>query len=80
MGIFLLILIEMVLMPAYVRSGNTQKLIDVENLHLQVALPRLDSEGLRGVVVDTVLTNDVIPNTIINQYPKPYSFHVFFVI
>ena len=74
MGILLLILMETVLMPIYVRSGNTQKLIDVQNLHLQVALTRLDSEGLRGVVVDTVLTNGAIPNTIIAQYPKPYSF------
>ena len=73
-GILLLILMEAVLMPIYVRSGNIQKLIDVQNLHLQVALTRLDSDGFRGVVVDTALTNDAIPNTIISQYPKPYSF------
>ena len=68
MGILLLILMETVLMPIYVRSGNTQKLIDVQNLHLQVALTRLDSEGLRGVVVDTVLTNNAIKKRVKNIY------------
>ena len=36
MGILLLILMETVLMPIYVRSGNTQKLIDIENLHYKL--------------------------------------------
>ena len=60
-------------MPAYVRSNDSRKLINVQNLDMTIALARLNSHGFRGIIEDTVLTNDLLPNTIIDQYPDPYS-------
>ena len=64
---------ETFLMPAYVRFGQTRNLIDVKDLPLTVALSRLHSEGFKGIIEDTMLTNLVSPNFIIDQFPQPDS-------
>ena len=69
----ILLIMETILMPAYVRFGQTRYLIDLKDLPLEIALSRLHSEGFKGIVEDTVLTNLVTPNNIIDQFPLPDS-------
>jgi serine/threonine-protein kinase len=71
--IIALILFETVIMPFYVRQGKSKKLIDVTSLDVRSALIMIRTSGFRGVVSDTIYTDQVEPNTVLDQYPKPGS-------
>ncbi len=70
-GLLLLLFADAVLMPAYVRHDQSRYLINVRNRSLDRALALLRSEGFKAVIGDTVYTNRIEPNTVIEQYPKP---------
>jgi beta-lactam-binding protein with PASTA domain len=62
---------DAVVMPAYVRHNQSRYLVNVERRPLTEALARLRAEGFKGVVSDTLYTNDTEPNTVVDQYPRP---------
>ncbi len=71
--IIALILLEAVIMPFYVRQGKSKELIDVTSLDVRSALIMIRTSGFKGVVSDTIYTDQVEPNIVLDQYPKPGS-------
>ncbi|MEE9190435.1 MAG: PASTA domain-containing protein [Candidatus Neomarinimicrobiota bacterium] len=68
---FLVILFEIVLMPLYVRHNQSRYLMDITYKSLMDATEILELEGFQIIVSDTVYTNDLAPNTVVDQFPKP---------
>lgn len=71
--IIALVLMETLVMPFYVRQGKSRELIDVTSLDVKSALIMIRTSGFRGVVSDTIYTDQVAPNTVLDQFPKPGS-------
>jgi len=67
------ILIETIIMPFYVRHGKSKELVDVTSLDLKSAMIMIRTSGFKGVVTDTIYTNEVEPNIVLDQHPEPGS-------
>lgn len=65
------LLLETVLMPLYIRSDQEFVLVNVQQRPLYQAEQILRSEGFKSVVEDTVYSNYVPTNTVVDQFPKP---------
>jgi serine/threonine-protein kinase len=60
-------------MPFYVRHGKSKKLVDVTSMDLKSAMIMIRTSGFKGVVTDTIYSNEVEPNIVLDQHPKPGS-------
>ncbi|RMF07955.1 MAG: PASTA domain-containing protein [Candidatus Neomarinimicrobiota bacterium] len=69
-GVFL-VLMELFIMPWYTRQGQERYLVNVKERPLKKALAVLESEGFRGVVYDTLFTNNQESNLVVDQFPAP---------
>ncbi len=70
-SISVILLMDQVVMPLYVRHGQSITLQDVTNMPLDKATRRLATMGLEVIIQDSV-TNPVLPpNTVMEQNPKP---------
>ena len=56
-GALLILIIDWVVMPLYIRKGKTVRLIDVKNKTLDRAILELSSEGFKSMVFDTLYTS-----------------------
>ena len=64
-------LIDMVIMPAYVRRGEGRYMVNVIGKSLKHSKKILSSEGYKNLVSDTLYTGLYEPGTIVDQYPAP---------
>ena len=69
-GALLILIIDWVVMPLYIRKGKTVRLIDVKNKTLDRAMLELSSEGFKSMVFDTLYTSEIDPQIVIDQYPS----------
>ena len=69
-GDLLILIIDWVVMPLYIRKGKTVRLIDVKNKTLDRAMLELSSEGFKSMVFDTLYTSEIDPQIVIDQYPS----------
>ncbi len=69
--LIVIILFELVIMPFYVRHGQSKKLIDVTAMDIKSAMIMIKTSGFRGTVTDTIYTSDIEPNIVLDQHPKP---------
>jgi len=67
------ILLESVIMPFYVRHGKDRELVDVTSMDVKSAMIMIRTSGFKGAVTDTIYTNEVEPNIVLDQHPKPGS-------
>jgi len=67
----ILLLLEIIVMPLYVRQNKSQYLIDVTYKSLNQAQQILRNEGFKVVVNDTLYSSDFEPNTVVDQFPRP---------
>lgn len=67
------ILFESVIMPFYVRHGKSREMVDVTSIDVKSAMIMIRTSGFKGVVSDTIYTNEVEPNIVLDQHPKPGS-------
>ncbi len=65
------LLLETVIMPLYIRSDQEYSLANVQQRPLYQAQQILKSEGFKSIVEDTIYSNYVPANTVVDQYPKP---------
>ena len=65
----IILIFDWFIMPSYVRQDKTLIVTDITGKNLNRALIELETEGYKGVVYDTVYTADVIPQTVVDQYP-----------
>lgn len=66
-----ILLLETVIMPLYVRTDQKYFLVNVQQQPLYQAERILESEGFKSVVEDTIYSNYVPTNTVVDQFPKP---------
>lgn len=71
--ILLVILMDKVVMPYYVRLGDETELPDVEELPLAEAKNKLQAEGFTVIVADSVYNANSEIGTVVEQMPLPYS-------
>ena len=69
-GIIVLLIFNFILMPLYVHARNIVVIPDLEGLTLSEANQLSKSEGIEVVVTDTIFTNDLNPNIILEQFPS----------
>ena len=67
----ILLLLEIIVMPLYVRQNKSQYLIDVTYKSLNQAQQILRAEGFKVVINDTLYSSDFEPNTVVDQFPEP---------
>jgi serine/threonine-protein kinase len=72
-AIGIILVLEIFLMPLYVRHNKSQYLVDVTYKSLQQAQSILDREGFKVVVDDTLFSSDYESNTVVDQFPQPSS-------
>ena len=72
-GIITLVIFNSIIMPWYIRKTHSIPLVNLKNKPLSKAEETLKSEGFKVLIHDTVYTNTVIPEIILDQFPKPYS-------
>ena len=70
---FTILIFNSAIMPFYIRKSHSIPLMNLKNKPVSKAIKILESEGFKGIVKDTILTNSILPNLIMEQYPKPYS-------
>jgi len=68
-SIIIITLFELIIMPFYVRYGKSDELINVKSMDIEAALIMIDAAGFRGVVTDTIFTNEVAPDIVLDQNP-----------
>jgi beta-lactam-binding protein with PASTA domain len=69
-GILVLMAFNFVLMPLYINARNIVVIPDLEGLTLEEANQLSKSEGIEVVVADTIFTNDLNPNIVLEQFPS----------
>ncbi len=67
----LIILLEFIIMPFYVRHGKCKELTDVTLMDIKSAMIMIKTSGFNGVVTDTIYTSEVEPNIVLDQHPEP---------
>ncbi len=70
-SIIVALTMDYIVMPIYIRKGDTRYLMNVKDRPLSVALDKLESEGFLGSVYDTLYTNNMPPSMVVDQFPKP---------
>lgn len=70
-SIIVVIVMDYVIMPVYVRKGDTRYLMNVKDSQLSIAIDKLESEGFTGSIFDTLYTNNRPPGVVVDQFPKP---------
>ncbi len=71
LGVLTAIVMDTVVMPAYVRHGESRLLLNVVSRDLEKAVRKLKSEGFHVSIHDTLYTNQMPPGMVVDQYPKP---------
>ncbi len=67
----LIILLEFIIMPFYVRHGKSKELVDVTLMDIKSAMIMIKTSGFKGIVTDTIYTSEVEPNIVLDQHPEP---------
>ena len=67
----LILIFDWFVLPSYIRQDESIIVMNVTGKSLTRSIKELDSEGLKGIVYDTVYTSKVEPQTVIDQYPLP---------
>ncbi len=67
----LIILLEFIIMPFYVRHGKSKELVDVTLMDIKSAKIMIKTSGFKGIVTDTIYTSEVEPNIVLDQHPEP---------
>jgi len=67
----ILTIFDLFVMNIYVRHDQNRYLVNIENQSKERGLELLRSEGFKGLVFDTLYTNNQPPDIIIDQFPKP---------
>ena len=70
-GISLLMLADLLIMPAYVRMGSGKYMVNVIGKNLSYGQNVLEQENFKSLVSDTLFSGAYEPGTIIDQYPEP---------
>lgn len=68
-----IVLLEVLIMPMYVRYDRVMYVPDVRGKRLNNAMEGIESEGFRSTVQDTVFTNKFRIGTVVDQFPAPDS-------
>ena len=68
-GLLLVLLFNYLIMPLYINERNTVFTPNLEGLDIDTAQSLSKSEGIEAVVVDTIFTNDINPDIILEQFP-----------
>ena len=68
-GIFFILFINYLLMPTYINQKSMIAIPDLEGLSILEAESITKSEGIQVVVADTIFTNDLNPDIILEQFP-----------
>ena len=71
-GLIVLLIFNFILMPLYVNARNIVVIPDLEGLTLNEASQLSRSEGIEVVVADTIFTNDLNPDIVLEQFPSYY--------
>ena len=69
-GLIVLLIFNFILMPIYVNARNIVVIPDLEGLTLNEANQLSKSEGIEVVVADTIFTNDLNPDIVLEQFPS----------
>jgi beta-lactam-binding protein with PASTA domain len=69
--VILIILLEFIIMPFYVRHGKSKELVDVTLMDIKSAMIMINTSGFKGIVTDTIYTSEVEPNIVLDQHPEP---------
>ena len=69
----MLLLMDRVVMPAYVRQGQVRYLPNVVGLPYREAIKRLRDDGFRVFKAKVAHTQEYPPNQVFEMYPKAYS-------
>ena len=69
-GLLVLMAFNFILMPLYINARNIVVIPDLEGLTLEEANQLSKSEGIEVVVADTIFTNDLNPNIVLEQFPS----------
>jgi serine/threonine-protein kinase len=72
-SLFLIIILDTLIMPLYVRRWQEIELPDVVELSAYEAQARLEKEGFIGVIADSVYNASYSIGTVVEQNPAPYS-------
>ena len=68
-GLVVLAIFNFIFMPLYINQRNVIVIPDLEGLTIKEAEDISKSEGIEIVVADTIFTNDLNPNIILEQFP-----------
>jgi len=68
-GLLLVALFNYLLMPLYINEQNTVFTPNLGGLDINEAKSITKSEGVEIVIADTIFTNDINPNIVLEQYP-----------
>ena len=68
-GIFFVLFINYLLMPTYINQRSMIAIPNLEGLSVVEAESITKSEGIEVVVADTIFTNDINPEIILEQFP-----------
>ncbi len=69
--VILIILLEFIIMPFYVRHGKSKELVDVTLMDIKSAKIMIKTSGFKGIVTDTIYTSEIEPNIVLDQHPEP---------
>jgi beta-lactam-binding protein with PASTA domain len=69
-GLIVILIFNFILMPIYVNARNIVVIPDLEGLSLNEANQLSKSEGIEVVVADTIFTNDLNPDIVLEQFPS----------
>ena len=70
-SIAVIVLIDNLIMPAYVRQREGRYMVNVVNKSVKYAKKILASEGYRSLISDTLYSSAYPPGTVVDQYPAP---------
>ena len=71
LSIIVIVIIDNVIMPTYVRQRDSRYMVNVINKSVEYAQKVLASEGFRCLVSDTLYSSAYPLGTIVDQYPAP---------
>ena len=71
LSIIVIVIIDKVIMPTYVRQRDSRYMVNVVNKSVEYAQKVLESEGYRSLVSDTLYSSAYPLGTIVDQYPAP---------
>ena len=68
-SLLIFIIFDWLIMPIYIRKGNSVVVMNLQGKDVKRALKQLESEGFKAEIFDTLYTSKFDPETIIDQYP-----------